>query len=107
MNTQVDSRLLSLADVAAGDDVIVKCVLFDQFRLLCGVAGVHAGDCLRCIGGTPLQLSFRTHAGTPIVIDRFYAAFVEVERQRAASGVQQPVAQLTASPRRPAPVPRS
>ena len=68
-----------LADISAGERVIVREIPFVSIRGLCGSHGMTLGDVVRCEVRRSHTLVLETSAGRSLELDRFYACFVEVE----------------------------
>lgn len=77
-STSGGTRPRSLADVALQDEVRIRDICFDVIREHCTQSGLHTGDTVRPVGGNGQQLVLRTATGARVMLDRFYACFVEV-----------------------------
>lgn len=76
----IDGAMIrSLADAPIGEQVEVVSGLFDVVRQLCPALGIGAGDMLWCEGHTDRHVHFRRTDGRAVVIDRFYASFIEIQ----------------------------
>jgi hypothetical protein len=100
-NDACQTRARMLADIAVDDEIQVREICFDVIRTHCSRAGVRQGDVLRCVGGTDRELALQTRAGARVLVDRFYACFVEVGRpaltESASNGTgRKPVAGIEA-----------
>ena len=69
----------TLADIRAGDRVIVRRNLLDELSIACPDLALRSGDRVACVGDSPMHLELETPAGARLLIDRFFACFVETE----------------------------
>lgn len=69
----------TLADIRAGDRVIVRRNLLDDLSIACPELELRSGDRVACVGDSPMYLELETPAGAKLLVDRFFACFVETE----------------------------
>ena len=74
----VDRSTRSLAQVARDEDVEIGYIAFDAIRERCPALGLAPGIAVHCIDRRDRDLVLRTAADREVIIDRFYAAFIEV-----------------------------
>ena len=68
----------SLSEVKRDENVEIGHIAFDAIRERCPALGLEPGVVVRCVGARDWDLVLRTPAATEVVIDRFYASFIEV-----------------------------
>ena len=68
----------SLAQVKRDENVEIGHIAFDAIRQRCPALGLEPGAVVRCVACRDWDLILRTRDATEVVIDRFYAAFIEV-----------------------------
>lgn len=78
----------SLATIAPGETLVIRCILFDGIRAHCAALGLRAGTAVRCRDRSPTRLALETADGDLAYLERAWAAFVETdapatERQEA------------------------
>jgi hypothetical protein len=73
-----DRSVRSLAEVKRDEDVEIAHIAFDVIRERCPALGLGPGVVVHCVDARGWDLVLRTPAATEVVIDRFYAAFIEV-----------------------------
>ena len=78
----------SLATIAPGETLEIRCILFDGVRAVCERAGLRAGDRVHCRDVTPSRLLLESESGRAIHLDRRWADFVEA----AEAGTMRPAA---------------
>lgn len=71
-------RAKALAEVKAGERIEVVEIVFDTIRELCPTLGIHLGDVFRCRERTSRAVMLMRGDGAQVVVDRFYASFVQV-----------------------------
>ena len=68
----------SLADIARGDAVTVREILFDSLRAYCAARGLHEGDGITLVEGHPSNVLQVASGGTVMRCPAEFARFVEV-----------------------------
>jgi hypothetical protein len=85
---RLDSRdhVRSLAQVRRDEDVQIGYIAFDAIREQCPALGLEPGARVHCVACRDRDLVLRTAVDREVIIDRFYATFIEVQPLRIASG---------------------
>lgn len=68
----------SLAEIKRDEDVEIGHIAFDAIRERCPALGLGPGAVVRCVACRDWDLILRTPDASEVVIDRFYATFIEV-----------------------------
>lgn len=76
--TTAQCGVRSLAQVRRDENVEIGHIAFDAIRERCPALGLEQGTVVRCVECRDWDLILRTPDATEVVIDRFYAAFIEV-----------------------------
>jgi hypothetical protein len=85
----------SLATIAPGETLEIRCILFDGVRDVCDRAGLREGDRVRCRDATPSRLLLESESGRAIHLDRRWADFVEAAESGAARPAARRVVRVT------------
>jgi hypothetical protein len=70
----------TLADVADGECIRIREMVFERTRTICGGVGIRNGDTLACVGRTPHGITLQGQDGDKMAVDSFHARFIWVER---------------------------
>ena len=81
-----DHHVRSLAQVTRDEDVQIGYIAFDAIRERCPALGLESGARVHCVACRDRDLILRTAADEEVIIDRFYATFIEVQPVRPAPG---------------------
>lgn len=96
-----DCRVRSLAQVTRDESVQIGHIAFDAIRERCPALGLEPGATVHCVACRDWDLILRTAGDREVIIDRFYAAFIEVEPIRSVPGrrdASRPVRAVPAAP---------
>jgi hypothetical protein len=61
----------------AGDDARISHIAFETIRERCPALGIDIGAIVHCTESRGWELVLRTSLGREVIVDRFYAAFIE------------------------------
>lgn len=78
LRNTADRSTRSLAQVARDEDVEIGYIAFDAIRERCPALGLEPGAAVHCVDCRDRDVVLRTAADREVIIDRFYAAFIEV-----------------------------
>lgn len=76
----------SMVDVRAGQEGIVRQILFDTVRSRCAALGIREGSRFHCTGSTPGAVALEV-AGKTLELERTWSYFVQVELTPARNGI--------------------
>jgi hypothetical protein len=74
----MQKHVISLVDVAPGEAVTVRQILFDNLRAYCAGLGLHEGDRVTLLEGGPSNVLLPAAGGTVVRCSAEFARFVEV-----------------------------